>query len=83
MACKPRILVEGDGEGDYIDLALFQKIKEAALLCPVCFDVFKHPVNVRQCLHKFCAQCIEDYNRKQKKECPGCRHQIGSRRYLR
>jgi hypothetical protein len=38
---------------------------------------------VRQCLHKFCAQCIEDYNRKQKKECPGCRHQIGSRRYLR
>ena len=40
-------------------------------------------MNVRQCLHKFCAQCIEDYNRKYKKECPACRTPIGSRRQLR
>jgi hypothetical protein len=51
MACKPRILDETqppeDEESEYIDLELFQKIKEAALLCPVCFDVYKNPLNVR------------------------------------
>lgn len=40
-------------------------------------------MNVRQCLHKFCSQCIEDYNRIYKKECPACRTPIGSRRQLR
>lgn len=87
MACKPRILEDSiddqDDDDDYIDLDLFQKIKEAALLCPVCYDVYKNPLNVRQCLHKFCCHCIEDYNRKMKKECPACRQQIGSRRLLR
>jgi hypothetical protein len=34
-------------------------------------------------LHKFCQKCIEDYNRKYKKECPQCRNQILSRRHLR
>lgn len=77
MACKPRLLDESqppeDEDNEYIDLELFQKIKEAALLCPVCYDVYKNPLNVRQCLHKFCCHCIEDYNRKVKKECPACR----------
>lgn len=89
MACKPRLLVEPkedenyeEDEDDYISLDLFNQIKEV-LLCLVCFDVYKHPVNVKPCLHKFCNNCIEAYNRKIKKECPGCRHPIGSRRQLR
>lgn len=61
---------------------LFDKLKEG-LLCPVCADIYKNPLNVRQCLHKFCLNCIEDYNRIYKKECPGCRAVIGSRRQLR
>lgn len=74
MACKPRLIEEEEDDDEEIDLSLFYKLKEGALLCPVCYDVFKNPVNVKQCLHKFCSQCIEDYNRKVKKECPGCRH---------
>lgn len=62
----------GGDDDDYIDIELFNKIKEV-LQCPVCFDIFKHPVNVKPCLHKFCTECIEVYNRKIKKECPGCR----------
>ena len=77
MACKPRTLNVESGTDDpseeNIDLDLFQELKEV-LLCPVCYDVYKDPLNVKQCLHKFCAACIEDYNRKVKKECPGCRH---------
>ena len=59
MACKPRVLLPSkEDDDDYIDMDLFQKIKEASLLCPVCTDVYKHPLNVRQCLHKFCSECI-------------------------
>jgi len=76
MACKPRFLTDvPDDETtdeDYITLDLFNQMKEV-LLCPVCFDVYKHPVNVKPCLHKFCTECIGLYNRKIKKECPGCR----------
>lgn len=45
-----------------IDSNLFDKLKET-LLCSVCSDVYIDPLNVKQCLHKFCAACIEDYNR--------------------
>ena len=91
MACKPRLLEypndendpNAEDDDDYIDLNLFHQIKEDALTCPVCFDVFKNPVNVKRCLHKFCQQCIINYNRKEKKECPGCRKSIGSKRHLR
>ena len=86
MACKPRLMVESEDPeceaSQEIDIELFRQIKEV-LLCPVCFDVYKLPVNVRSCLHKYCANCIDLYNRKIKKECPGCRLQIGSRRVLR
>lgn len=49
-------------DSEFVNLELFDSIKEA-LLCSVCSDVFKDPLNVKQCLHKFCATCIEDYNR--------------------
>lgn len=69
-------------ENNMIDVETFEKLKET-LLCSVCADVYKDPMNVRQCLHKFCSQCIEDYNRIYKKECPACRTPIGCRRQLR
>jgi hypothetical protein len=83
IACKPRLLEKGStNESEYITMDLFDKLKEG-LLCPVCAEIYKNPLNVRQCLHKFCLNCIEDYNRIYKKECPGCRAVIGSRRQLR
>eukprot|EP00347_Sterkiella_histriomuscorum_P017994 403347191 len=97
MACKPRLLMDSsnaqnqienqeelsdEDEEDHINLELFNLIKDT-LQCPVCFDIYQSPVIVKPCLHKFCNNCIDAYNRKIKKECPGCRHQIGSRRMLR
>ena len=41
------------------------------------------PVIYKECLHRFCAPCIETYNRQGKKECPLCRVAIGNRRQLR
>jgi hypothetical protein len=70
------------GQHQLINSKLFDRLKEC-LLCQVCSDVFTRPLNVKDCLHKFCAKCIEDYNRKYKKECPQCRQQILSRRHLR
>ena len=57
------------GEDELIDGEMFEKMKET-ILCPVCTNVYKNPVNVRLCLHKFCSDCIENYIRKYKKECP-------------
>ena len=42
-----------------------------------------NPVIYKSCLHRFCNNCIESYNRLGKKECPLCRKQIGNRRQLR
>ena len=42
-----------------------------------------NPVIYKHCLHRFCSNCIETYNRQGKKECPLCRVAIGNRRQLR
>jgi hypothetical protein len=71
VACKPRILEAPDEhqniandpkDEDFIDMDLFAQIKEL-ILCPVCYDVMKDPLNVKMCLHKFCSNCIENYAR--------------------
>jgi hypothetical protein len=49
-------------EEDVIDMKFFDDMKHV-LFCQVCSDVYVDPLNVKQCLHKFCASCIEDYNR--------------------
>eukprot|EP00347_Sterkiella_histriomuscorum_P021101 403335250 len=82
MACGPRRLENEDFDNNEIDLKSFTDIKEI-LHCPVCLDILKDPLNVKMCLHKFCAHCIENYNRLIKKQCPQCRKYIGSRRLLR
>ena len=53
------------------------------LTCPICQEVLKIPVIYKGCLHRFCTNCIETYNRQGKKECPLCRIAIGNRRQLR
>lgn len=88
MACKPRLLTtenytftnneefkrteKGDPANEEVSLDMLEALKEA-LRCPVCLEIFKNPVRVKGCLHQFCAQCIDDYTRKFKKNCPGCR----------
>jgi hypothetical protein len=53
------------------------------LTCPICQELVSSPVIYRTCLHRFCSNCIETYNRQGKKECPLCRIAIGNRRQLR
>lgn len=38
---------------------------------------------VKDCLHRFCSECIEKWLRSGHKDCPKCRNQIPSRRSLR
>ncbi|XP_070699908.1 nuclear factor 7, ovary-like [Pempheris klunzingeri] len=46
---------------------------EEDLCCPVCHDVFRHPV-VLSCSHSFCKDCLKRWWReKQTQECPFCK----------
>ena len=51
--------------------------------CSICLSIFTDPTNIKNCLHKFCKKCIEEYNRKIKKECVICRQLIETRRHMR
>ena len=44
---------------------------------------FWAPVTTIECLHRFCAACIEKSLRLGLKECPTCRERCPSRRFLR
>jgi uncharacterized paraquat-inducible protein A len=73
---KPIVLHNSIGE---------EVIKEVMkeLTCPICQELVSNPVIYKACLHRFCSNCIETYNRQGKKECPLCRTAIGNRRQLR
>lgn len=51
--------------------------------CPVCLGYLRKTSLVMECLHRFCAECIEKCLRLGKKQCPSCRIHIPSRRSLR
>ena len=59
------------------------KVIEEVLRCNICYNLFKSPVNVKGCLHKFCKSCIMEYYFKVKKECAICRHPIETKRLLK
>ena len=52
------------------------------LRCPVCLNLLRQPV-ATECMHRFCASCIQKCLRLGKKECPSCRKPIATRRNLR
>ena len=51
--------------------------------CPICLKVMVKTTIVMECLHRFCADCIEKCLRLGMKECPSCRVHIPSRRNMR
>ena len=79
--CKPRHIQNEDNPNARIRVSVKQLSTE--MTCPVCLGFFNKPVTVMECLHRFCAECIEKCLRMGKKECPSCRIHIPSRRSLR
>ena len=79
--CLPRIIL--NEETMEISDEKIDKILKEILKCSICYEIFEEPVNLKNCLHKFCKKCIGDYNRKIKKECAICRHPIETRRLMK
>jgi uncharacterized protein (DUF2267 family) len=51
-------------QGDqYISMAVFKKLREQ-LSCGLCTEIYQNPQKVKQCLHQFCQNCIDVYNRQ-------------------
>lgn len=65
------------------DIAVNPKSIQRDLMCPICLETLNHTMTTRECLHRFCAKCIEKALRKGNKECPTCRKKLTSRRCLR
>ncbi|OII73617.1 RING finger containing protein [Cryptosporidium ubiquitum] len=51
--------------------------------CLICFSILQRTMVVKDCLHRFCGECIEKCVRIGLRECPQCRLHIASRRSLR
>lgn len=60
------------------------KILGSEFHCPICLGYIRKTCIVKECLHRFCHECIEKCLRVgKKKQCPQCRIHIPSRRSFR
>lgn len=75
---KPQELILDDTE-----IKVQRKALNALLMCPICLDVLRNTMTTKECLHRFCADCITTALRSGNKECPTCRKRLVSRRSLR
>eukprot|EP00741_Cyanophora_paradoxa_P011969 tig00020572_g11565.t1 len=60
-----------------------QRAIDIELTCPICLSIMDNPYSVMECMHRFCAECINRAIRANIKECPTCRVRIVSKRSLR
>ena len=51
---------------------LRQKLRDEAT-CPVCHDLFNHPVTLSSCSHSFCKNCIDSWFTQGHDQCINCR----------
>ena len=56
---------------------------QSELTCPICLDMLTSTMTTKECLHRFCAECIITALRSGNKECPTCRKKLVSKRSLR
>ena len=52
------------------------------LECPICLQILHETTVVKECMHRFCSECIQKCLRVGKNECPSCRINVPSRRSL-
>ncbi|CDW59447.1 zf-C3HC4 domain containing protein [Trichuris trichiura] len=75
---QPRVPNFADNE--YV--TIIPRAFNAELTCPICLDVLKNTMRSKECLHRFCKDCITRALRIGNKECPTCRAALPSKRSL-
>ncbi|OON17695.1 zinc finger, C3HC4 type [Opisthorchis viverrini] len=68
---------------DGTEIAVSPRSLKSELMCPICLDILKGTMTTKECLHRFCAECIVTALRSGNKECPTCRKKLVSKRSLR
>lgn len=68
---------------DDTEIAVSPKSLHNELMCPICLDILKSTMTTKECLHRFCHDCIITALRAGNKECPTCRKKLVSKRSLR
>ncbi|CAH2231970.1 E3 ubiquitin-protein ligase RING1 isoform X2 [Pararge aegeria] len=68
---------------DATEIAVSPRSLHSELMCPICLDMLKKTMTTKECLHRFCSDCIITALRSGNKECPTCRKKLVSKRSLR
>ena len=68
---------------DNTEIAVSPRSLHSELMCPICLDMLKNTMTTKECLHRFCNECIITALRSGNKECPTCRKKLVSKRSLR
>ncbi|KAM4696728.1 E3 ubiquitin-protein ligase RING2-B isoform 2-T3 [Rhinophrynus dorsalis] len=68
---------------DHTEIAVSPRSLHSELMCPICLDMLKNTMTTKECLHRFCSDCIVTALRSGNKECPTCRKKLVSKRSLR
>ena len=64
-------------------LAVSPRALRPLFICSICLDVLKNTMITKECMHRFCNECIITALRSGNKECPNCRMKLVSKRSLR
>lgn len=75
---KPQEVITNETE-----IAVAPRSLHNELMCPICLDMLKDTMTTKECLHRFCHDCIITALRSGNKECPTCRKKLISKRSLR
>lgn len=58
---------------DDTEIKVSPRTLHSELMCPICLDLLKKTMTTKECLHRFCSECIITALRSGNKECPTCR----------
>uniref|UniRef100_A0A0K0CX97 RING-type E3 ubiquitin transferase n=1 Tax=Angiostrongylus cantonensis TaxID=6313 RepID=A0A0K0CX97_ANGCA len=64
---------------DNTELRLRAGTLSTELSCPICLDLLTQTMTTKECLHRFCADCITTALFRGNKECPTCRKKLVSK----
>lgn len=60
-----------------------RSLLETELQCAICLDILRNTRTTKECLHRFCDDCISQFLRSGERKCPNCRTKLVSMRSLR